>query len=119
MQIVKVSNTDVREYSDRVAGIFNRIASAERDEQPLISPVCPACDFAVIDGVTYRIDVTQTSRYGADGQRIAPEAHRILDLAHGAGKWPAGLKAEPIRGEFEDFAKYRLRSRPRYIGVEL
>jgi len=35
----------------------------------------------VIDGVTYRIDVTQASRYDNDGKLVAPDAHRILDLA--------------------------------------
>lgn len=81
VQIVKISGADVREWLERAAGIFNRIDPAKTDEQPLINPAFPAFNFDVIDGVTYRIDVTQASRYDTDGKLAAPEARRILDLA--------------------------------------
>ncbi|MGX1741346.1 hypothetical protein ACWIEX_07290 [Bosea sp. NPDC055353] len=119
MKTAKIGDSNVRECSERTTGIFSRIASAARDEQPLINPACLASDFAVIEGVTDRIDVTQASRCGADGQRVTPEAHPIPDLARGAGKRPAGRTAEQVRGGLEDFAKYRLRSRPCYIGLKL
>ncbi|WP_293796262.1 bifunctional 2',3'-cyclic-nucleotide 2'-phosphodiesterase/3'-nucleotidase [uncultured Bosea sp.] len=92
VQIVKISGADVREWLERSAGIFNRIDPAKSDEQPLINPAFPAFNFDVIDGVTYRIDVTQASRYDADGKVVAPDAHRIRDLAF-AGE-PIDEKAE-------------------------
>ena len=49
-------------------------------EQPLIDPAFASYNFDVIDGVTYAIDVTQPSRYDAEGQLVAPQAHRIRDL---------------------------------------
>jgi 2',3'-cyclic-nucleotide 2'-phosphodiesterase/3'-nucleotidase len=85
VQIVKVTGAQVREWLERSAGIFNRIDPAKADEQALINPGFPAFNFDVIDGVTYRIDVTQASRYDGDGGLAAPDARRIVDLAF-AGK---------------------------------
>jgi 2',3'-cyclic-nucleotide 2'-phosphodiesterase/3'-nucleotidase len=81
LQIVKVTGAQVREWLERSAGIFNRIDPAKSEEQPLINPSFPAFNFDVIDGVTYRIDVTQGSRYDGEGKLVAPEARRIVDLA--------------------------------------
>ncbi|CAH1650597.1 2',3'-cyclic-nucleotide 2'-phosphodiesterase [Hyphomicrobiales bacterium] len=81
VQIVKVTGAEIREWLERSAGIFNRIDPAKTGEQPLINPGFPAFNFDVIDGVTYRIDVTQASRYDGDGKLVAPDAHRILDLS--------------------------------------
>lgn len=81
VQAVKVTGAQVREWLERSAGIFNRIDPASTDEQPLINPGFPAFNFDVIDGVTYRIDVTQASRYDGQGKLVAPDARRIVDLA--------------------------------------
>ncbi len=85
VQIVRVTGAQVKEWLERSAGIFNRIDPAKTEEQPLINQGFPAFNFDVIDGVSYRIDVTQASRYDNDGKLVAPEAHRIVDLAF-AGK---------------------------------
>ncbi|MGX5733087.1 bifunctional 2',3'-cyclic-nucleotide 2'-phosphodiesterase/3'-nucleotidase [Bosea thiooxidans] len=81
IQIVKISGAEVREWLERSAGIFNRIDPARSEEQPLINPSFPAFNFDVIDGVTYRIDVTQASRYDQEGKLVAPGAHRIVGLS--------------------------------------
>lgn len=81
VQIVKVTGAEIREWLERSAGIFNRIDLAKTEEQPLINQGFPAFNFDVIDGVSYRIDVTQASRYDGDGKLVAPEAHRIRDLS--------------------------------------
>lgn len=81
IQILKISGAEVREWLERSAGIFNRIDPARSEEQPLINPSFPAFNFDVIDGVTYRIDVTQASRYDQEGKLVAPEAHRIVGLS--------------------------------------
>jgi 2',3'-cyclic-nucleotide 2'-phosphodiesterase/3'-nucleotidase len=81
VQIVKVTGAQVREWLERSAGIFNRIDPARTEEQPLINQGFPAFNFDVIDGVTYHIDVTKASRYDGDGKLVAPDAHRIVDLA--------------------------------------
>lgn len=83
IQILKISGAEVREWLERSAGLFNRIDPARSDEQPLINPSFPAFNFDVIDGVTYRIDVTQASRYDQEGKLVAPDSHRIVDLFFG------------------------------------
>ncbi|MGL4438955.1 MAG: bifunctional 2',3'-cyclic-nucleotide 2'-phosphodiesterase/3'-nucleotidase [Bosea sp. (in: a-proteobacteria)] len=81
VQAVKVTGAQVREWLERSAGIFNRIDPARTEEQALINPGFPAFNFDVIDGVTYRIDVTQASRYDGQGKLVAPDARRIVELA--------------------------------------
>jgi len=85
VQILKISGAHVREWLERSAGIFNRIDPTKTEEQPLIDPSFPAFNFDVMDGVTYRIDVTQASRYDPEGKLVAPDAHRIVELSF-AGK---------------------------------
>lgn len=92
VQIVKVTGAQVREWLERSAGIFNRIDAGKTEEQPLINQGFPPFNFDVIDGVSYRIDVTQASRYDGDGKLVAPDAHRIVDLAF-EGK-PIGESAQ-------------------------
>ena len=48
--------------------------------QPLVNPAFPTFNFDVIDGVTYRIDVTQPARYTPQGRLVEPQARRIVDL---------------------------------------
>ena len=81
VRAVRITGAQVREWLERSAGVFNRIDPAVTAEQPLIDPSFPAFNFDMMEGVTYRIDVTQPSRYDADGKLADPGAHRILDLA--------------------------------------
>jgi 2',3'-cyclic-nucleotide 2'-phosphodiesterase/3'-nucleotidase len=80
VQAVLITGEEVREWLERSAGIFNRLEPGKED-QPLLDPDFPSHNFDVIDGVTYRIDVSQPSRYGTGGELVAPQAHRIVDLA--------------------------------------
>ncbi len=93
VRAVKITGAQVREWLERSAGAFNRIDPARTDEQELINTRFPAFNFDIIDGVTYRIDVTQPSRYDDNGKLVAPDARRIVDLAY---------KGKPIddRAEF-------------------
>jgi len=84
LRAVAVSGAEVREWLEMSAGLFNRIDPDDRDEQALINSSFSSFNFDVIDGVTYRIDVTQAARYDEDGNLESEDSHRILDLAfHG------------------------------------
>ncbi|MFD2237850.1 bifunctional 2',3'-cyclic-nucleotide 2'-phosphodiesterase/3'-nucleotidase [Aureimonas populi] len=81
LQAVKITGAEVREWLEMSAGIFNRIEPGSTD-QALIAEGFPSYNFDVIDGVTYRIDVTQPARYDSDGNLVDESAHRIVDLAY-------------------------------------
>ena len=80
LRAVKIAGATLREWLERSAGVFRMIDSASSAEQPLIDPAFASYNFDVIDGVSYRIDVTQPTRYDVDGALVAPDAHRIRDL---------------------------------------
>ncbi|MBM6593422.1 bifunctional 2',3'-cyclic-nucleotide 2'-phosphodiesterase/3'-nucleotidase [Microvirga pudoricolor] len=82
VRAVKITGSQVREWLERSAGIYNQIDPAKGGEQELINPKFPAFNFDVIAGVQYKIDPTQPSRYDNDGKLVAPDAHRIKDLTY-------------------------------------
>ena len=79
VQAVKVTGADVREWLERSAGMFNRVEPGATDA-PLLNPDFPSYNFDVIDGVSYRIDLSQPSRYDGEGALVDPDARRIVDL---------------------------------------
>ena len=79
IRAVEVTGAQVREWLERSAGIFNQVKPGSKDAD-LIDLTFPSYNFDVIDGVTYKIDVSQPSRYDQKGVVIAPDAHRIVDL---------------------------------------
>jgi 2',3'-cyclic-nucleotide 2'-phosphodiesterase/3'-nucleotidase len=81
LKAVKVTGRQLKDWLERSAGIFNQIKASD-DEQPLINPAFPAFNFDMIDGVTYRIDVSQPSRFDGQGKLVSADASRIIDLAH-------------------------------------
>ncbi len=81
LRAVKVDGATLREWLERSAGQFLHIDPNSAVEQPLLDANFASYNFDVIDGVTYEIDVTQPSRYDSDGKLVAPDAHRIRNLA--------------------------------------
>jgi 2',3'-cyclic-nucleotide 2'-phosphodiesterase/3'-nucleotidase len=80
VRAVRVSGAILREWLEMSAGQFNRIDPALTTPQPLINTTFPTFNYDVIDGVTYRIDVTQPARYTPQGRLADPQARRIVDL---------------------------------------
>jgi 2',3'-cyclic-nucleotide 2'-phosphodiesterase/3'-nucleotidase len=82
VKAVKISGAQVREWLEMSAGQFKRIDPAGAPQQDLIEDAFRTYNFDTIDGVSYRIDVTQPARYDRDGKLVAPGARRIVDLRH-------------------------------------
>lgn len=80
VKVLRLSGAQVREWLEFSAGAFNRIDPAGAPEQNLINAAFPSFNFDTLDGVSYRIDLTQPARYERGGKLVAPDAHRIVDL---------------------------------------
>ena len=80
VRAVKMTGAGVREWLEMSAGQFNRIDPAVTTPQPLVNTAFPTFNFDVIDGVTYRIDLTQPPRYDMQGKVQNANARRIVDL---------------------------------------
>ncbi|MEJ6392685.1 bifunctional 2',3'-cyclic-nucleotide 2'-phosphodiesterase/3'-nucleotidase [Gymnodinialimonas sp. 2305UL16-5] len=81
VRAVRITGAEVREWLERSAGMFNQIEAGVAD-QVLLNPDFPSYNFDVIDGVTYQIDLSQPSRYDNDGEVVAQDAHRIVNLMY-------------------------------------
>ena len=79
VRAVKIDGAGVREWLERSAGMFNQITPGEEDQE-LLNPDFPSYNFDVIDGVEYEIDLSEPSKYGAEGEVVNPDANRIKNL---------------------------------------
>jgi len=82
LKAVRITGKGVREWLEMSALVFRRIDPAGPPEQELIDTGVPGYNFDTLDGVTYRIDVSQPARYDRNGKLVAPDARRIVDLQH-------------------------------------
>ncbi len=76
---IEISGTELACWLERSAGQFHQITPGLPD-QPLIDPDFPSFNFDCIEGVTYRIDLSQPARQDARGAVINPMARRIRRL---------------------------------------
>ena len=79
VRAVKITGAEVKDWLERSAGMFNQIAPGAQDAL-LLNPDFPSYNFDVIDGVTYRIDLSQPARFDREGEVVNPDANRIVDL---------------------------------------
>ena len=79
MQAVEITGAQVKEWLEMSAGIFNQIEPGKAD-QPLINLDFPSYNFDVIDGVTYKIDLSQPPKYDPKGAVLNAGSNRIVDL---------------------------------------
>ncbi|EGY00071.1 2',3'-cyclic-nucleotide 2'-phosphodiesterase [Nitrospirillum viridazoti Y2] len=89
---VKVTGAQVRDWLEMGARVFNRIDPAKKEPQMLVNRAVPSFNFDVIDGVTWRVDVTQPPRFGGDGKLAPGDNHRIVDLRY---------NGQPVKDEDE------------------
>ncbi|WOD08661.1 bifunctional 2',3'-cyclic-nucleotide 2'-phosphodiesterase/3'-nucleotidase [Marinomonas sp. GJ51-6] len=80
LKVVKLTGEQVVEWLELAAGQFNQIDAASSAPQSLVNAAFPTYNFDVIDGISYRIDVTQPARYDGDGKLVNPSSHRIKSV---------------------------------------
>nr|WP_223245872.1 bifunctional 2',3'-cyclic-nucleotide 2'-phosphodiesterase/3'-nucleotidase [Streptococcus himalayensis] len=80
--IVKVTGAQLKEWLEMSAGQFNTIDPHATQPQNLINTEYRTYNFDVIDGVTYRIDVTQPNKYDRNGKIVHETANRIVNLEY-------------------------------------
>ncbi|MFE0015548.1 bifunctional 2',3'-cyclic-nucleotide 2'-phosphodiesterase/3'-nucleotidase [Mesorhizobium sp. NPDC059054] len=79
VRAVEITGAQVKEWLEMSAGIFKHIEPGKTD-QPLINTDFPSYNFDVIDGVSYRIDLSQPPKYDAKGNVSNAGSSRIKDL---------------------------------------
>jgi 2',3'-cyclic-nucleotide 2'-phosphodiesterase/3'-nucleotidase len=81
VRAVVVTGAQVKGWLERSTGMFNQITPGGAD-QILLNPDFPSYNFDVIDGVTYRIDLSQPPMFDKDGAVVNPDTNRITDLMY-------------------------------------
>ena len=81
LQVVRITGEQLKDWLERSAGAFNQIEPGKAD-QPLLNGDFPSYNYDVIDGVTYRIDLSQPSRFLPNGDINLLRASRIVDLMY-------------------------------------
>ena len=71
----------MKAWLERSAGQFNQLRTGNPD-QPLLNEDFRSYNFDVIDGVTYQIDLSQPSKYDANGNLVDENAARIVALQY-------------------------------------
>ncbi|TKD71335.1 bifunctional 2',3'-cyclic-nucleotide 2'-phosphodiesterase/3'-nucleotidase [Pseudalkalibacillus hwajinpoensis] len=86
LKAVLLTGEQVKDWLEMSAGQFNQINKKNKEEQPLINPNFPSFNYDVIDGVTYKIDVTEPAKYDLSGNEVNADANRIKELKYNGKK---------------------------------
>lgn len=78
---LRVTGAEVALWLERSVSLFHQIAPGGRDAA-LVDPSFPSFNFDVIDGVSFRIDLSQPAMFDAFGEVMNPAARRIVDLRY-------------------------------------
>ncbi|WP_234990454.1 bifunctional 2',3'-cyclic-nucleotide 2'-phosphodiesterase/3'-nucleotidase [Aquimixticola soesokkakensis] len=81
IRAVKINGAQLKGWLERSAGMFNQIPQGSTDEM-LLNAEFPSYNFDVIDGVSYKIDLSQPLMFDRDGGVINAQANRIVDLTY-------------------------------------
>lgn len=83
MVAVKATGAELKDWLECSANQFNQIDPAKTTPQGLINwDGHPTYNFDVLDGLTYKIDVTQPSKFDRDCAVVNANANRIVDLSY-------------------------------------
>ena len=93
MVAVKANGAELKDWLECSANQFNQIDPNKTAPQNLINRAGhPTYNFDTIDGVTYKIDVTQPAKFDRNCKVVNADASRIVDLTY------TDLDGHPITG---------------------
>ena len=81
LRAVMLNGAQVREWLEMSMGAFNTIKANETAEQVLLNPDFPSYNFDIIDGVTFKVDLSKDARYAKDGKKVS-DSHRVVELQY-------------------------------------
>ncbi|MCJ8340508.1 MAG: bifunctional 2',3'-cyclic-nucleotide 2'-phosphodiesterase/3'-nucleotidase [Pseudomonadales bacterium] len=81
LRAVLLNGAQVREWLEMSMGAFNTIKANTSEEQPLLNPQFPSYNFDIIDGVSFKVDLSQAARYAKDGSKVS-DTRRIINLQY-------------------------------------
>ena len=79
LRAVLINGAQVKEWLEMSMGAFNTIKANIDAEQPLLNTEFPSYNFDIIDGVTFKVDLSQAARYNKEGEQVS-DTHRIHDF---------------------------------------
>ncbi len=82
LRALRLTGAEIAAWLERAASIFHRIDPGARDAE-LLDDDAPSYDFDVIEGLTWRIDLSRPAAYLRDGQPTGAGHGRVVDLRHG------------------------------------
>ncbi|MBS7215459.1 MAG: 5'-nucleotidase C-terminal domain-containing protein, partial [Streptococcus salivarius] len=80
--LLKVTGSQIKEWLEMSAGQFNQIDPNSKEPQQLINSSYRSYNYDVIDGLTYKFDLTQPNKYDREGKLANPDASRVRDLTY-------------------------------------
>jgi len=81
LRAVLLNGAEVKEWLEMSMGAFNKIEANSDKEQVLHNPSFPSYNFDIIDGVTFKVDLSKEARYAKDGKKVS-DTHRIVDFKY-------------------------------------
>ncbi len=101
--IVRLNGDEVKEWLEWSAGLYATL-TPDREQQELLDPSFSPFNFDVIDGLSYRIDLSVPPRYSAEGELIHPDSHRITDMTYEGSPVTAAMEFAIATNQYRAFS---------------
>jgi 2',3'-cyclic-nucleotide 2'-phosphodiesterase/3'-nucleotidase len=76
---LQLTAAELADWLERAASLYRQVLPGAQDAE-LIEQGFPFFNFDTVEGVTWRFDISQPSRFDLHGALLRPHARRVLDL---------------------------------------